>query len=233
MTISGIQKLTLLDFPGRTACTVFLSGCNMRCPFCHNSDLVFGKAPQISCEELFSLLEKRKGVLDGVCITGGEPLLYEKTEDLIKEIKDRGFLVKLDTNGTNPKRLEKLMKNGLLDYVAMDIKSSPDGYPKAVGIENFDMTPVYSSIELLKKGNTEYEFRTTAVKQLHGEKEFRGIAELVKGADKFFIQKFKDSGSILGHFTGEMLFMDPPGEDDIKLFSDIVSKVVSFVGVRG
>ena len=119
MKISGIQKLTLLDFPGRTACTVFLSGCNMRCPFCHNSDLVFGKVPYVSCDELFSLLEKRRGVLDGVCITGGEPLLYEKTEELIKEIKSRGFLVKLDTNGTNPERLERLLNNNLLVYILM------------------------------------------------------------------------------------------------------------------
>ena len=233
MKISGIQKLTLLDFPGRMACTVFLSGCNMRCPFCHNSDLVFGKVPYVSCDELFSLLEKRRGVLDGVCITGGEPLLYEKTEELIKEIKSRGFLVKLDTNGTNPERLERLLNNNLLDYVAMDIKSSPDGYAKATGVENFDMTPVLRSIELLKNGKIDYEFRTTAVKQLHGEKEFRGIGELIKGADKFFIQKFKDSGNILGHFTGEMLFMDPPSDDEIKLFADIASRYVSFVGVRG
>ncbi|MBE6551194.1 MAG: anaerobic ribonucleoside-triphosphate reductase activating protein [Ruminococcaceae bacterium] len=233
MKISGIQKLTLLDFPGRTACTVFLSGCNMRCPFCHNSDLVFGKAPQISSDELYSLLEKRRGVLDGVCITGGEPLLYENTEELIREIKRRGFLVKLDTNGTKPELLEKLLNNKLLDYVAMDIKSSPEGYANAVGIENFDMTPIRRSIDLLKNSGIEYEFRTTAVKQLHGEKEFKGIADLVKGADKFFIQKFKDSGNILGHFTGKMLFMDPPGEEDIRLFSDIVSEVVSFVGIRG
>ena len=233
MKISGLQKLTLLDFPGRTACTVFLSGCNMRCPFCHNSDLVFGKAPQISSDELYSLLEKRRGVLDGVCITGGEPLLYENTEELIRVIKSRGFLVKLDTNGTKPERLEKLLNNKLLDYVAMDIKSSPEGYANAVGIENFDMTPIRRSIDLLKNSGIEYEFRTTAVKQLHGEKEFKGIADLVKGADKFFIQRFKDSGNILGHFTGEMLFMDPPGEEDIRLFSDIVSEVVSFVGIRG
>ena len=153
--------------------------------------------------------------------------------NFIAKVKAIGYAVKLDTNGTFPEKLISLVDKGLVDYVAMDIKSSPDGYAKATGVENFDMTPVYRSIELLKNGKIDYEFRTTAVKQLHGEKEFRGIGELINGADKFFIQKFKDSGNILGHFTGEMLFMDPPSDDEIKLFADIASRYVSFVGVRG
>ena len=150
MQIYGLQKLTLLDFPQKTACTIFTGGCNFRCPFCHNGDLVLGNLPEpIDADELFSFLKKRVGILDGVCITGGEPLLNNDIEGFIKEIRDLGYLVKLDTNGSNPGYLKRLCEQGLVDYVAMDIKNSKEVYPETVGIEKFDISPICESVDFL------------------------------------------------------------------------------------
>ncbi len=195
MKIQGFQKLTLLDFPQKTACTVFTSGCNLRCPFCHNTPLVKDLEAGIDTGEFFEFLKKRKGILDGVCITGGEPLLHSDIGDFIKEIKSIGYAVKLDTNGTFPKRLKELVNDGLLDYVAMDIKSSLDTYERLAGV-SVNTENVLMSIEFLKGCNVDHEFRTTAVKNLHEIGDFEKISRLI-GDEKYFIQCFKDSGDIL------------------------------------
>ena len=199
MNIQSFQKLTLLDFPGKMACTVFTGGCNFRCPFCHNASLVNEPTCHTSCaDEVLEYLNKRKGILDGVCITGGEPLLQPDLEDYIRKIKDLGYSVKLDTNGYLPDRLGNLLNTGIVDYVAMDIKSSKDNYSNAAGIP-IDIEKIEKSVELLKNGNTPFEFRTTVVKGIHSVNEFKLIAEWIKGTKKYFLQRFKDSGDILGN----------------------------------
>ena len=200
MKIQGLQKLTLLDYPGKMACTVFTAGCNLRCPFCHNASLVL--RPQenqdIEEEEIFSYLKKRKGILDGVCVTGGEPLLWPDLEAFLFRIKEMGFLVKLDTNGTMPEGLKRLLEKGLLDYIAMDIKNSPQHYGRAAGIEHFDLSGVEESVALLKKGKIPYEFRTTVVKGIHETADFPAIGQWLIGAEKYFLQSFVDSGDVIG-----------------------------------
>ncbi len=198
MLIEGLQKLTLLDYPNHVACTVFTHGCNLRCPFCHNAGLVIRKPENnVSEEELREFFFKRKGILDGVCITGGEPLLQKDIKEFIKFIRSFGLKVKLDTNGAYPDLLGQLLAEGLVDYVAMDIKSSPKGYAEATGIEDIDFAPFKRSIELLINSGADCEFRTTAVKGLHTEKDFRDIAELIAGAKHYYIQQFTDSGDTI------------------------------------
>lgn len=199
MIIEGMRKLTLLDFPGRCAATLFTHGCNLRCPFCHNASLVT-RAPEseITAAEVYDFLEKRTGLLDGVCITGGEPLINKEVFELMRGIRARGFAVKLDTNGFFPEALARVLSEGLADYVAMDIKSSPEGYAAATGIPDIDITPVRESIALLMSGKTDFEFRTTAVKGLHTKKDFEGIADMIAGEEKYFIQRFVDSGDLIG-----------------------------------
>ena len=199
MKISGLQKLTLLDFPGRLAATVFLGGCNFRCPFCHNASLVLAPAEceNIGEEELFSFLASRKGKLTGVCVTGGEPTLYPTLKDFIKRIKEMGLAVKLDTNGTNPELLSELIEEGLVDYVAMDIKNAPEKYSLTAGCE-VDIEKVKKSVSLLLSEKVDYEFRTTVVKELHSEEDFLRISEWISGAKRYFLQTFKDSGDLIG-----------------------------------
>ncbi len=199
MIIEGMRKLTLLDFPGRCAATLFTHGCNLRCPFCHNASLVTrAPASEITVAEVYSFLEKRVGLLDGVCITGGEPLINKEVFEFMRGIRARGFAVKLDTNGFFPDALSKVLSEGLADYVAMDIKSSPEGYAAATGVPGIDITSVRESIALLMGGKTDFEFRTTAVKGLHTKKDFDGIAEMIAGDEKYFIQRFVDSGDLIG-----------------------------------
>lgn len=198
MLIAGLQKLTLLDFPGKTACTIFTPGCNFRCPFCHNALLVTHKVENfVSEEEFFSFLSKRKGILDGVCITGGEPTLQKDIPDFMKKIKDMGFLVKLDTNGTRPEILKEILDNNLADYVAMDIKASKIRYSDAVGINDFDLSGVLESISLLEKSNVAHEFRTTITQELHTEEDFEDILSLFSSETPYFLQQFKDSGELI------------------------------------
>ena len=199
MTIMGLQKLTLLDFPGRLACTVFTGGCNFRCPFCHNASLVIPSklGAAMPTEEFFAFLEKRRGILQGVCVSGGEPTLMFDLEEFISRIKSMGFLVKLDTNGSRPEILKSLVGKGLVDYVAMDIKNSPDMYPKTVGVEGFDVAPVLESAEFLMSGAVEFEFRTTLVAGHHNEREMRLIGEWLGGAEKYYLQNFVDSGDLI------------------------------------
>lgn len=198
MLIKGFQKLTLLDFPGRTACTVFTGGCNYRCPFCHNALLVTEQDDAYFDEEMiFEHLEKRKNVIDGVAVTGGEPLLQKDIERFLYEIKDKGFAVKLDTNGSFPEKLEGILQLGLADYVAMDIKNCPEKYGVTVGVKNFDIAPVEKSIELLMKGNVPYEFRTTVTADYHTPEDIEKAAEWIKCAEKYYLQNFVDSGNLI------------------------------------
>ena len=200
MKFYGLQKLTLLDYPGKTACTLFTGGCNFRCPFCHNALLVtdLDGAETCSEEEIIDFLSKRKGLLDGVCITGGEPLINGDIADFIKKVKDMGYKVKLDTNGTFPERLSELIKNRLVDYVAMDIKNSREKYAETAGVINIKLSDIEKSIDLLKTSDIDYEFRTTVVKELHTEEDIRNIAEWISGAKGYFLQNFEDSGNLLG-----------------------------------
>lgn len=198
MHIKGLQKTTLLDFPSRVACTVFTGGCNFRCPFCHNASLVLspGSVDGIPEEDFFSFLSKRKGILDGVCITGGEPLLQRDIVDFIRKIKNEGFAVKLDTNGSFPDRLKDIVSEGLIDYVAMDIKNSEEKYSLTAGVEG-DCSEVFESIDFIMSSGVDYEFRTTVVKELHTVEDIESIAKRIAGARRYFLQSFKDSGDLI------------------------------------
>ena len=198
MVICGIQKLTLLDYPGKVACTIFTGGCNFRCPFCHNRDLVTGEAEErLDPEQVFRFLKKRQGILDGVCISGGEPLMQPELEDFIREVRSLGYCVKLDTNGSLPDRLEYLADQGLLDYVAMDLKNSPEHYGWTVGESLCDVERIDRSIRLLMGGDIPYEFRTTVVRELHQRADFEAMGKWIEGADQYFLQQFVDSGHVL------------------------------------
>ena len=198
MDIQGLQKMPLLDWPGKVACTVFLGGCDFRCPFCHNSELLSGPMPVLMDQEgLLEFLRKRQGLLDGGCVTGGEPLLRPGLPGLLDGIKNLGFPVKLDTNGNHPDRLVRLWEQGLVDYVAMDVKNSPERYPETVGVPGLDLTPVRDSVAWLLEGHVEYEFRTTAVRQLHDAASFQAIGRWLQGARRYYIQNFVDRDTVL------------------------------------
>ena len=196
MVISGFEKLTLLDYPGKTACLVFTQGCNFRCPFCHNKDLLCnGCDSKFKEEEIFDYLEKRKGLIDGVCITGGEPLLQKDIEKFILKIKEMGFLVKLDTNGSNPDKLSKLIN--IVDYVAMDIKNDFLDYGKTSGVNKINIENIKRSIKIIEDSNIEYEFRTTIVKQLHNLDKIIDICKYLGPNAKYYIQNYKDCDTVL------------------------------------
>ena len=197
----GMQKLTLLDFPGKVACTLFTRGCNFRCPFCHNASLVVRAEEQqeYNNEEVLSFLKKRLGVLEGVAITGGEPTLMSGLYDFIKQVKNMGYAVKLDTNGTRPDVLKRLVSDGLVDYVAMDIKNSPEKYAYTCGLpESYDLSKIIESKNFLMDGHVDFEFRTTVAKPFHTADDFKSIAKWLEGSEKYFLQQFKDSGDIIG-----------------------------------
>lgn len=198
MDIHGLQKTTLLDYPGRVACTVFLAGCNLRCPFCHNAPLVLSSPdPQMTEEAFFAFLKKRQGILDGVCITGGEPTLRQDLPEFIAEIRRLGFPVKLDTNGTNPAMLRMLLDNKLVDYVAMDIKNAPNRYPQTCGGVDV-LGAVTESAALLMENGVDYEFRTTCVHPLHDAQAMEQIGKWLAGAKAYYLQNFVDSGNLVG-----------------------------------
>jgi len=199
MNICGYQKTTLLDYPGHVAATIFTGGCNFRCPFCHNSDLVLGSTTinNISEEEIFSFLRKRKNVLSGICITGGEPTLQSDLAEFIEEIRSLGYKIKLDTNGYRPEVIADLLTKNLLDYIAMDIKSGHSNYAKVSGIHNLNMKQVEKSISIIENSNIPYEFRTTVVRELHTETDFQEITLMISPKSPYFIQSFKNSGNIL------------------------------------
>ena len=196
--VYGLQKLTLLDYPGKVACTVFTGGCNFRCPFCHNADLVLtADGSRIPTEELFAFLAKRVGVLDGVCITGGEPTLQPGLETFVRRVRALGLAVKLDTNGAAPAVLRRLLDGGLLDYVAMDIKNDREHYAAAAGVA-VDLAAVERSAAMLLEGAVPFEFRTTVVRELHTVENLRAIGRWLQGPESYYLQTFVDSGRLLG-----------------------------------
>ena len=229
MNISGIQKLTLLDFPGKLACTVFTSGCNFRCPFCHNASLVLpGMSEHIDESEVFSFLKKREGILEGVCITGGEPCLQSDLESFIEKVKALGFSVQLDTNGSFPEKLSALLEKGLLDYVAMDIKTSPERYAEVAGVANKNFFEnVKKSVELLKNCAIPHEFRTTTAKELQKTEDFLKIGQWLKGEKRYFLQQYESSGELVGKE------MTPYEKEELEEFKKLMENFVEDVEIRG
>ena len=228
MTISGFQKLTLLDFPGKTACIVFTRDCNFRCPFCHNAALVTeGPGETIPEDEVFSYLEKRKKLLDGVSVTGGEPLLQGDLADFIRRVRALGYAVKLDTNGAFHDRLVPLLSEGLLDYVAMDIKNGPRAYAAAAGVR-VDLDRIRESIAQIMSSGVDYEFRTTLVKGIHGEEDFREALAMIRGAKRFYLQNFVDSGNLIDR-RGLSAF----SREEMRRFAEIAREYVGEVSLRG
>ena len=199
MKFNGFQKLTLLDYPGKVACTLFTAGCNLRCPFCHNASLVTHIDNVVSYDEdeILDFLRKRQGILEGVCITGGEPLMQSGVTDFIKKVKELGFSVKLDTNGTFPEKLTMLAESKLIDYVAMDIKNCKEKYAMTSGITDLNIGNIEKSVEFLLSGKIPYEFRTTVVAEFHTPQDIGEIAKWIKGADKYYLQNFVDSGDLI------------------------------------
>ena len=245
MKILGLQKLTLLDFPGRVAAIVFTGGCNFRCPFCQNSSLVLAPqiVPEISEEEFRQFLHRRQGLLDGICVTGGEPTLHADLPDFLASIKDAGYLVKLDTNGTNPDMLESLLSDGLLDYIAMDVKAGPGNYARVCGLSALSETSadnlpdtkerllanVRRSVKLLMGSGIEYEFRTTVVKGLHSARDFEEIASWLAGCRAYFLQAFRDCPEVLLEDHPFSAFSD----EEMKDFLKIVQKKIPQAALRG
>ena len=231
--ISGLQKMTLLDFPGKVACTVFLHGCNCRCPFCHNSELIAGKGEAVMEEEkFFDFLQSRRGLLDGVCVSGGEPTLYKELPAFLQRIKAMGFAVKLDTNGSRPDVLRQLVEAGLVDYVAMDAKNSPQRYAETVGVANLDLAAIEESLRYLISGNVDYELRTTLVEPLHTEESVKQmgqwLASLVPGKKpkQLFLQRFVDRDTVV--FDG----LSAPSEEMVTNWAEIVTQWVEKVTIR-
>ena len=227
MNVQGYQKLTLLDFPERVACTVFTGGCNLRCPFCHNASLVL--TPRVGNnleEEVLTYLAGRTGILDGVCITGGEPLLQLDLSDFVKRVKNMGYSVKLDTNGSDPDALAALLATGNIDYIAMDIKSSPERYAIAIGKE-FPLERFQRSVEIIRASEIPYEFRTTLVKGIHVEEDAEKIGKWLAGEKKYFLQGFVDSGNLLG--TGYAAF----SPEETKAFLQTIRKYIPEAKLRG
>ena len=230
MQIAGLQKLTLLDYPGRVAGTVFTPGCNFRCPFCHNAPLVLPE--RLGCDttedEVLAFLKKRVGILDGVAITGGEPLLHRDIGAFLEMVRALGFQIKLDTNGSFPDRLIELVHAGLVDRVAMDIKNDPALYGKTVGLENFDLAPVERSKDFLLSGAVEYEFRTTVVKGLHTQESLVAAARWIEGAKEYYLQQFKDSGDVIA-----LAGLGAYDEKEMHALADAVRPIIPAVEVRG
>ncbi|MBR4168955.1 MAG: anaerobic ribonucleoside-triphosphate reductase activating protein [Lachnospiraceae bacterium] len=229
MIINGLQKTTLLDYPTKVAATVFFGGCNFRCPFCHNMNLVLHpeEALSLSEEEVLAFLKSRQGILDGVCITGGEPTLQKDLPAFIGKIKDLGYAVKLDTNGTNPKMLSNLISGGLLDHVAMDIKTAPDHYPKVCGLTDPHLASVRESVSILLTSDVSYEFRTTVVKEYHTEEVMLLIGEWIRGAASYYLQSYKDAEFVPDHTLH-------PCEKEVLLhYVELLKPYVRSVSLRG
>lgn len=229
MNIHGLSKTTLLDYPGHLAATIFLGHCNFRCPFCHNGGLVLNpdSQPTIPMEQVLAFLKKRQGMLEGICITGGEPTLWHDLSAFIKAVKDMGYLVKLDTNGYRPEVLMELCNAGLIDMVAMDIKSSKENYSKVSGIPSLDIQKIESSVAFLLRGGIPYEFRTTVVQELHTKEDFLSISKWIAGCNAYYLQAYKESPEILcGSFTSYTL-------EELKSFQSILQQTISKVEIRG
>lgn len=229
MKFYGMQKMTLLDYPGYVACTLFTGGCNFRCPFCHNALLVLDLDENYTIpeEEVLAFLKKRQGLLDGVCVTGGEPLINKDIGDFLSKVKELGFKIKLDTNGTNPALLKELVSQKLVDYVAVDIKNSPEKYAETVGLKSFDMSTINQTVNFLMTGSVDYEFRTTVTKQFHTEKSMEEAARFIRGAKRYFLQNFVDSGNLIGSgITGQ-------SKEEMEKLLSVVKKYVPDSCLRG
>ncbi len=229
MKISGLEKMSLVDFDGYVAATVFTAGCNFKCSFCHNSPLVLDtyKLPSIPEEEILSYLKKRVGILDGVCVSGGEPTLNKDLPFFIEKIKALGYKVKLDTNGTNPQMIKSLFDANLCDYFAMDIKNNREDYAKIIGFDSFDIKNIEKSVEYFLGGNAPYEFRTTLVDEFHKQENIALIGKWIKGADKYFLQKFKDGSSCIQSHLSAV------DENKVLEFLDILKKDIPNTYLRG
>lgn len=229
MKIQGLQKLTLLDYPEKVACTVFFAGCNFRCPFCHNASLVVNIPAQDGLTEgdFFTFLRKRQGILDGVCVTGGEPLMQSEIESFIRKIKEMGYAVKLDTNGSYPEKLKHLVREGLVDYVAMDIKNSLDAYAMTAGVDERYLDAIQESVVFLKEGHVEYEFRTTVTRNFHKKENFERIGQWITGCSKYYLQAFADSGDLIE--AG----VDGYDDKEMKEFLSIVKTYIPNTSLRG
>ena len=229
MNICGYQKTTLLDYPGHVAATIFTGGCNFRCPFCHNSDLILNPMPSnyISEEEILAFLNKRKNILSGICITGGEPTLHPDLSEFMKKVRSLGYKIKLDTNGYRPEVIADLLNRNLLDYIAMDIKAGHSNYIKVSGISNLNMKNIKKSISLIENAGIPYEFRTTVVKELHSEKDFLEITNMLSKESPYFIQSFKDSGNVLTPGLSSCNI------DELNNFLSIVKTKLSNASLRG
>ena len=225
MLIGGLQRMTLLDYAGKVACIVFTYGCNFRCPYCHNAPLVTDAPALVGEKELFDFLERRRGLLDGVVISGGEPTLHKDIIPFLGKIKALGYSVKLDTNGTAPDLLSEMISLGLCDYVAMDIKNSREKYPLSVGCE-VDVKAIEKSVSLLLEGRVDYEFRTTVTRELHSMEDIRAIGEWIRGAERYFLQTFVDSGSLVGEG------MSAYSTEEMNLLADAVRDFVPVTSVR-
>lgn len=229
MYLCGLQKLAMVDFPGKLAATVFTGGCNLRCPFCHNAPLVTRTAEALRLSEaaVLTFLRSRRGLLDGVVLSGGEPLLQPDAADFLAEVRRLGFAVKLDTNGCYPAALADILDRGLVDYVAMDIKNRLEKYPETVGVPGFDTAPVEESVRLLQNSGVDFEFRTTVVREFHTADDIRTIGRWLEGAPRYFLQQFVDSGDLVG--TG-CHGLEPP---ETQTLAEIARPFFREVGVRG
>lgn len=229
MLILGLQKTTLLDYPGKIASTIFTGGCNFKCPFCHNKDLVIPPVDVMAYSEgeIFEHLKSKKKVLDGVCITGGEPTLHKDLPIFINKIKDMGLLVKLDSNGTNPDMLETLINNGLVDYIAMDIKHTKEKYNSIACMPNFDIATIEASVELLKQESVPYEFRTTMMKECHEASDVEEIGQWLQGARAYYIQSYKESAQVINPI------FSAHSPETLKSFVDILKKYIPNTNLRG
>ena len=229
MRICGLNKTTLLDYPGKVAATIFLGGCNFRCPFCQNGSLVLHPEtqPALSREEVLQFLKKRSGILEGVCVTGGEPSLSPELPDLLRSIRETGLSIKLDTNGSRPDVLKKLLEAHLVDKIAMDIKAAPDNYAVLCGLPHPDLVKILESAQLLMESNVDYEFRTTVVKELHTKEDFLSIKKWLSGAKAFYLQAYRESEDVL-----------QPGfssysAEELTVFRDILRETIPLVEIRG
>ncbi|HIR92342.1 MAG TPA: anaerobic ribonucleoside-triphosphate reductase activating protein [Candidatus Egerieimonas intestinavium] len=229
MKIHGFQSLTLLDYPGKVACTVFLGGCNFRCPFCQNTGLVLAPEREavVPMEEVMGVLRKRRGMLDGVCITGGEPTLTSDLREFILRVRELGYLVKLDTNGYRPEVLENLLAEGLLDYVAMDIKSSPENYARVAGLPGLDLQRIRHSVELLMGAGVDYEFRTTVAQGLHTREDIEAIGRWLQGCRRYFLQNYRESEQVM------MPVFAGFSREQLENFRRLLLEYIPQVGIRG
>ncbi len=229
--ICGLQKMTLLDYPGKVACTVFLGGCNFRCPFCHNSQLFGAGAEKLmDTEQFLAFLKGRQGLLDAVCVSGGEPTLTKDLEELLRSIKALGYSVKLDTNGSNPKVLKNLVAEGLVDYVAMDVKNSPERYAETVGLPKTDLAHIEESLQFLLAGNVAYELRTTVVLPLHDDASIEEMGRWVGTMgkpEKWFLQKFTDRDTVI--FSG----LNAPEDSQMAAWRELLSSYAEYAAIRG